>query len=62
MGEVYKNDDPQDSTDVQRSWLPQKDPSVQVMQQGRKKAVLKEDNETSLPLGEGCHAKFPTSD
>jgi len=34
-GEIYKTDDPQESTDVQRSWLYSKDPSVVAMQKGK---------------------------
>ena len=35
-GEVYKLEDPQESTDVQRSWLYSKDPSIGYMQKGKK--------------------------
>ena len=34
-GEVYNCNDPQESTDVQRSWLYSKDPSVAAMQKGK---------------------------
>lgn len=61
-GEVYKQADPQESTDVQRSWLPSKDPSVTYMQKGKGDQTLKEDNALSLPLGAGAHAAFPLSD
>ena len=61
-GEVYKKDDPQESTDVQRSWLPSKDPSVKFMQQGKVDQRQLVDNELSLPLGAGAHASFPLSD
>ena len=40
-GEVYKLDDPQESTDVQRSWLYSKDPSVAYMQKGKVDQTLK---------------------
>ena len=47
---------------MQRSWLPQKDPSVQCMLKGKTDQRLTQDNELSLPLGEGAHANFPHSD
>ena len=61
-GEVYKEDDPQSCTDVQRSWLYAKDPAVLAMQNGKKDQTLLKDNELSLPLGEGERAHFPLSD
>lgn len=35
VAEVYKQDDPQESTDVQRAWLYPKDPAVTAMQKGK---------------------------
>jgi len=35
VAEVYKVDDPQESTDVQRAWLYPKDPAVTAMQKGK---------------------------
>lgn len=61
-GEVYKVEDPQASTDVQRSWLYAKDPAVTAMQKGKADQTLKQDNELSLPLGDGERAHFPLSD
>ena len=57
-GEVYKLDDPQESTDVQRSWLYSKDPSVAAMQKGKTDQTLLKDNALSLPLGDGERAAF----
>lgn len=57
--------DPQENTDVQRSWLYSKDaavtavrelPNVQVPQ------ILPYDNQMSLPLGEGAWALKSKSD
>ena len=53
--------DPQASTDVQRSWLYSKDPSVAAAKIGKTKYKFEKDNETSLPIGEGEHAKFSHS-
>ena len=61
-GEVYKVDDPQCSTDVQRSWLYTKDPSVIAMQNGKIDQRPKTDNGLSWPLGDGERAHVPLSD
>lgn len=61
-GEVFKLDDPQESTDVQRSWLYSKDPSVETMKKGKVDQRLTKDNELSLPLGEGARAGYKFSD
>lgn len=61
-GEVFKLDDPQESTDIQRSWLYNKDPSVLAMQKGKVDQRLKEDNALSLPLGAGERSKYTFSD
>ena len=61
-GEVFSTGDAQKSTDVQRSWLYSKDPSVAAMQKGKTSQKLTADNETSLPLGDGEHATFVHSD
>lgn len=57
VGEVYnKNKDPQDRTDVQRSWLPTSDPCLVRVKSnlGRAPSQINFfDNGTSLPLGEG---------
>ena len=56
VGEVYSTDhDPQEKTDVQRSWLYSKDPAVNAVNQGqaRKDQTFFYDNANSLPLGEG---------
>jgi len=58
---VYKLEDPQNSTDVQRSWLYSKDPSVYHMSIGKTDQSLKKDNQLSLPLGDGERAKFAIS-
>ena len=63
-GEVYKamgTDDNQQCTEVQRSWLYAKDPSITAAQQGKMDQTLKTDNECSLPLGDGERAHFPLS-
>ncbi len=57
-GEVFKLDDPQESTDVQRSWLYSKDPAVAAAKVGKTDQSLKADNELSLPLGNGARADF----
>ncbi len=64
VGEIYrKNRDPQDKTDVQRSWLPTMDPAVAAVNKGT--AHIKQinffDNATSLPLGEGMQPAFRRS-
>ena len=61
-GEVYKVADPQESTDVQRSWLYSKDPSITAMQKGKVDQTQKVDNELSLPLGEGFRSTQVLSD
>lgn len=66
VGEVYsKAYDPQEQTDVQRSWLYQQDPGVRAVNSGQagQKQVQFYDNANSLPLGEGIHAtkKFDDS-
>ena len=66
VGEVYsKRYDPQEQTDVQRSWLYQKDPGVRAVNDGKAGAPQMQfyDNANSLPLGEGIHAtkKFDDS-
>ena len=66
VGEVYsKNYDPQEQTDVQRSWLYQQDPGVRAVNEGKTgiKQVNFLDNANSLPLGEGIHkATYEFSD
>jgi hypothetical protein len=61
-GEVYKNEDPQETTEVQRAWLPTHDPSITYYRVGKTTQKFEKDNELSLPLGEGTHAKFELSD
>jgi hypothetical protein len=61
-GEVFKKGDPQESTEVQRTWLATTDPSVRFYHLGKKDQRLKQDNELSLPLGDGVHAAFEKSD
>ena len=56
VGEIYsKQYDPQEQTDVQRSWLPQQDAAIRAVIAGnsRKNQVNFFDNQNSLPLGEG---------
>jgi hypothetical protein len=69
VGEVYsKNYDPQEQTDVQRSWLYQQDPAVRAVNEGkggkdaRNNQMQFFDNALSLPLGEGIHATKKFSD
>ena len=62
VGEVHKVEDPQHSTDVQRTWLYAKDPGLTTVEQGKVDQTLKQDNELSLPLGDGERAHFPLSD
>lgn len=62
IGEVYKQSDPQVTTEVQRSWLPATDASLANFHKGKTSQVNDKDNETSLPLGEGAHASFTKSD
>lgn len=64
-GEIYsKSFDPQEQTDVQRSWLYQQDPGVRAVNEGRanKDQTNFYDNANSLPLGEGIHATKHFSD
>ena len=66
VGEIYgKNFDPQEQTNVQRSWLYQQDPAVRAVDQGKagKNQLNMYDNANSLCLGEGIHAtkKFDDS-
>ena len=66
VGEIYGKDfDPQEQTNVQRSWLYQQDPAVKAVDDGvaRKNQLNMYDNALSLPLGEGVHAtkKFDDS-
>ena len=59
VGEVYsKNQDPQEKTDVQRSWLYQQDPGVRAVNEGKagKNQMQFFDNANSLCMGEGIHA------
>ena len=57
--------DPQEQTDVQRTWLYQQDPGVRAVNNGKagKPQMQFFDNANSLPLGEGIHAikKFDDS-
>ena len=39
-----------------------KDPGVTAVEKGKVDQMLKEDNELSLPLGDGERAHFPLSD
>jgi hypothetical protein len=65
-GEFYSHDvesrtlrDPQENTDVQRSWLYAKDAAVIAVQGDSKRAGIPEkDNELSLPLGQGEWAEI----
>lgn len=54
-GEIYNsNYDPQGQTDVQRSWMYQKDPSLRAVNANyQKDQVNFYDNANSLPMGEG---------
>lgn len=66
VGELYsKRYDPQEQTDVQRSWLYQQDPGVRAVNEGKsgKGQMQFFDNANSLCLGEGIHAtkKFDDS-
>jgi hypothetical protein len=55
-GEIYKLEDPKESTDVQRAWLYPKDASLIAAAKGKTDQTLKVDNELSLPLGDGERA------
>lgn len=59
---MHKVEDPQASTNIQRSWLYAKDPGLGVVEVGKADQTLKEDNALSLPLGDGERAHFPLSD
>lgn len=64
-GEIYsKSFDPQEQTDVQRSWLYQQDPGVRAVNEGvaNKDQTFFYDNANSLPLGEGEHGTKVFSD
>ena len=64
-GEIYsKSFDPQEQTDVQRSWLYQQDPGVRAVNEGvaNKDQTFFYDNALSLPMGEGVHATKKFSD
>merc|ERR1719217_808623 len=58
-GEDYKEvSDPSADTHIQRAWLYHSDPSLRNIHLGGKRQALpKADNETSLSLGDGQHAK-----
>ena len=56
-GEIYKLEDPKESTDVQRAWLYPKDASLIAAAKGKTDQTLKADNELSLPLGDGERAR-----
>jgi hypothetical protein len=65
VGEVYsKAFDPQEQTDVQRSWLYQQDPGVTAVNRGQtgKNQTFFYDNANSICLGEGYHATMRFSD
>jgi hypothetical protein len=56
VGEIYnKKFDPQEQTDVQRSWLYQQDPAVKAVNEGCARVIQANyfDNANSLPIGEG---------
>jgi hypothetical protein len=57
--------DPQEHTDVQRSWLYSKDAAVAAVREQPKVAVSQiqpYDNALSLPLGDGIWSQKPKSD
>ena len=60
-GEVFKTDEPQHATDVQRSWLYSKDPAVLAMKKGKVDQRPTTDNQLSLPMGLGERENFPLS-
>ena len=63
-GEFYRaaTKDPQESTNVQRSWLYTNDAAVKAHEQGPKVSQqLTKDNETSLPIGMGEREHFKVS-
>lgn len=56
VGEIYNKEyDPQEQTDVQRSWLYQQDPAIRAVNKGGAKTTQVNffDNSNSLCLGEG---------
>lgn len=62
-GEVFRERDPQESTDVQRAWLYQKDASIAAYRKGKTNQRPEKDNETSLAIGDGDRAaNFVLSD
>ena len=63
-GEVYnKESDPQELTDVQRTWLYGEDPAVRVVNEGKVTSqVYPYDNGGSLPLGGGYHELYAFKD
>jgi hypothetical protein len=53
----FKESDPQELTDVQRTWLYSRDPAVTAVKEDRvKDQVTPYDNQMSLPIGEGEYA------
>jgi hypothetical protein len=62
IGEFFNRGDPQQSTEVQRAWLPSKDASIAAYHKGKTNQRLEKDNELSLPIGEGSQATFRFSD
>ena len=55
--------DPQEKTDVQRTWMYQVDPGVNAVNKGLagRKQNLPYDNANSLPLGDGMWSVHPKS-
>ena len=65
VGEVYSKDyDPQEQTDVQRTWLYTQDPAVRAVNNGMtgQTQLQMYDNATSLPLGEGYQSQMEFKD
>ena len=60
-GEIFKQGDPKEQTEIQRAWLYPKDASLVAMQKGKTDQTLKQDNELSLPLGDGERAGYKFS-
>jgi len=57
---LRKNEDPQNDTEAQRTWINKADAGIEAVKAGRvPKGVPKYDNGMSLPLGEGCRAEMP---
>ena len=57
-GEVFnKYHDPQEASEVQRTWIQKKDPAIEVVKAGihERDQTLPFDNANSLPLGNGEH-------